>query len=148
MYPRIRPNYPNAKEAVRAFLRDDTRLAELVNRRVFFKVPKDNQVFPMLLVQMVYQAPESPGSPVMVATVQIDVLGVDQKDIDTSLIANEVVSAIESIEGSEVTGDNARAVWASVGSALPAPDADSARSRWIVTADFAITATNTMEVAV
>lgn len=118
--------FPDTESACRTFLRNNN----VANQRVFFGVPKENPIYPLVTVRRAGGGDDSSDAPLEIAVIQFSCWG-RTKD-EASQTVGQVRTALSSIRG-EVTVGSTIIYGATVDIITWAPDPADDRPRYIVT---------------
>lgn len=129
--------WPDIEDGVRQYLRDWPGLDDIIDRRVFFGVPKSatESQFPMITVFRVAGSEDGGEAPVDLATVQVQVWGSrsgGKRECTTML--NLVRQAFSELRARTHVTDDVDLFGATVQNVTWVPDPADDRPRYIVTA--------------
>lgn len=127
--------WPDVEGGLRTYLRADSGLAALVNRRVFFGVPKGDTRYPLVTIQRVGGGDDpSADVPIDRALIQVDVWGEPRRKSQATEVLGALRTALEAIRGRVHLSPGIDAFGATVETVFYAPDPADDRPRYIVTA--------------
>lgn len=126
--------WPDVEGALRTYLRNDTGLAALVDRRVFFGVPQDPTRFPLVTIQRIGGGQDpSADVPIDLAVVQVDAWGNPRRKDEAYGVMAAIRTALEAIRGRTQLDTGVTAFGAEVETVLFAPDPADDRPRYSAT---------------
>lgn len=132
-------DFSDVEEGVRQYLRNDTDVDAVVDRRVFFGVPKEGPTFPLITVRRVGGGDDASEAPVDLAVVSISCWGTNTKSSAWSTAA-AVRKALHKIRRKTLLAPGVYAHGATVDGVIWSPDPEDARPRYIVTTRVTATA--------
>lgn len=126
--------WPDVEGAVRAWLRADTGVQAVVDRRVFFGVPQDPARYPLVTIQRVGGGNDpSADVPIDQAVLQVDVWGNPRRKDEAHRALAAVRTALERIRGNTRLDAGTVAFGADVESVAFFPDPADDRPRYTAT---------------
>lgn len=125
--------YPNVEEALRTFLRANAGLTALVGNRVFYDIPSDT-AYPLIVISRIGGGDDESEACIDQAVMRFAVWGNHNARSATNAVVAALRSALRSIRGSTLIATGVRAYGATVDSVIFAPDPETNRPRFIVTA--------------
>jgi Protein of unknown function (DUF3168) len=124
--------WPDVEGALRTWLRDDPTMLAVVNRRVFFGVPAQGALFPLITISRVGGGENSSEAAIDEAAIQFSVWGQARADCTAAMLA--LRAALHKIRGRTALTGAVTAYGATINSVVWQPDPADARPRFIVTA--------------